>query len=272
MCIYAQEKAYTLNGAVRIDGGETCRYQVVFRMKGDAFKGYSLTWVGDNEPLKATVKGVINKRAQTMNFTETAMDPTFSQSNTDACMFDIKSHYELRDGRYLLKGKFKGRNEQNKPCDNGTVELEGFYLAGGPFEIKTPRVEVKKPASEPEAIIKAETGMVYQMATTDETHEYAWTTDTCIMEIWDGGVVDGDQVTVIYNGRKMLETYELTGNKKQLTLLLEQKTNILEIRAENEGNTRPNTAKVTLQGGGNSRGVITYLDAGSSTRINIVRR
>jgi hypothetical protein len=269
--MYAQEKAYTLNGAVHIDGGETCKYQVVFRMKGDAFKGYSLTWVAGSEPLKATVKGVINKRAQTMDFTETAMDPTFAQSNTDACMFDIKTHYVLRDGRYLLTGKFKGRNEQNKPCDNGSVELEGFYTAGGPFEIKTPRVEVKKPASAPEAIINAEPGMAYQMATTDETHEYAWTTDTCIMEIWDGGVVDGDEVTVIYNGRKMLENYELTGNKKQLMLLLENNINTLEIRAENEGNTRPNTAKVTLRGGGNSRGVITYLDAGTSTTIRLRR-
>lgn len=68
-----------------------------------------------------------------------------------------------------------------------------------------------------------------------------------VLEIWDNAQVDGDTVSLNFNGNWILKDYGLVRGKKQVFLKLEEgQSNELIFYAKNLGKISPNTTAITL--------------------------
>ena len=91
------------------------------------------------------------------------------------------------------------------------------------------------------------------------------------MLIWDGGTIDGDKVTVLLNGKNVLNNYTLTSAKKAFHLALDEGMNTLTIIANNEGSEPPNTANIQLADGEATYNIIAYNNTGQQATVTIQR-
>jgi hypothetical protein len=103
---------------------------------------------------------------------------------------------------------------------------------------------------------------------------YEWNSDTIKLEIWDGGKIDGDLVTVYYNGEMVWDRSAISATKKRFYLPLSASDDInrIVIVAINEGNEPPNTANLTLWDGPVSHAVIAYNSIGKEAVIKVRRK
>lgn len=269
----AAQKTFTFSGSVQITDGPRCPFSIVFTITGDKISGQSFTLQPDGRQLSALIDGTINGKDHTFSFRESKMPLSFEDDN---CMFSVELHYTMVANRYLLSGTFKGYNQQDELCDEGTVEMESSKEQGavvfGPHR-EAVKKEVKKE------------GQRQTMAATDSSEtqflagisaavskEYEWHSDSCILEIWDGEVVDGDVVTVFYNGKVVLDHYSLVATRKRLALPVLRKVNTISIQAENEGQAPPNTSMITLSAPDAQYKLIARIKTGEKAEITIRKK
>ena len=86
-----------------------------------------------------------------------------------------------------------------------------------------------------------------QKRTVADKKEFSTNSRYVILEIWDNAQVDGDTVSLNFNGKWVLENYGLVRGKKQIFLKLEEdQPNELIFYAKNLGRISPNTTAITL--------------------------
>jgi hypothetical protein len=103
-------------------------------------------------------------------------------------------------------------------------------------------------------------------------HQFHWQTDTCVLDIYDGGVIDGDKITVILNADEVLTKHTLTKQKHRMKLYLKGKVNTISIIAENLGKTPPNTANFILTDGKRHYKIKAFNDIGESAEIMLKKK
>jgi len=67
------------------------------------------------------------------------------------------------------------------------------------------------------------------------------------ISIWDYNKIDGDTISLNFNGRWILKDFLISKKKKKLLLDLENDDNYLILHAENEGTEPPNTAAISIR-------------------------
>ena len=95
--------------------------------------------------------------------------------------------------------------------------------------------------------------------TTGVEKAYDWHSDTLVIDVWDGGTVDGDRITLQFNGETYLTNYFLQKEKKQLRIPISgYEVNTIAILADNEGSDPPNTASILLTDGTSKYSILAY--------------
>ena len=258
-----QTKKYSLDGRAKMITGETYPYHVVFDVKGTALSGYSITKQLNGTDYKTEIKGHIYKRTHTLTITETKPLGALPDS-TGLCMFDARLTYKLEGARYVVTGKFTSKDISGNLCGEGTMRCEQLNTPASVFYTKPDVPKADTPVvKEP---IPANT------ITEGVQKQIDWQTGECIMEIWDGGVVDGDVITILLNDIPVLTQYRLVKEKKQLRLPLAKKTNTITIIADDEGANPPNTADILLMDGPLQYKLTAYNSAGKRAVIVLTKR
>ncbi len=262
-----QNGEYLLDGFVYIKDGPQCRYKVTLKIDGNTVTGTSATIQPLGLELNALVKGTIDRKRHILTFSEYKMPLTLDLNN---CMFDVRLDYKMKGDNFVFSGSFVGNSSTKDSCDAGTVILaiskEAGYTLTQSNNKRKPLVEKielqeEKPISSPE----------YEKITATIKKELVWNSDSVILEIWDGMVVDGDIVSVQVNGRTVLSKYELVKDKKRMVLPVNGKTITITIFAENEGKAPPNTSMILLTDGKITHGAEAVLHQGETSEI-IIRR
>ena len=269
---FGQVKSYTLYGTVKANSGEIYPYHVVFDVNGSTLSGYSVTKQPTGADFKALITGHINRNKHTLTITEIKSLDVLPKDQV-ICMFDAKLTYKLLGSKYLVSGTFTGKNNENNPCADGTMEFEQTNAPGSVFYVekkappppapekpKTDTPTTKEPALPPNTITE---GVQKQID---------WTTDTCVMEIWDGGVIDGDVVTVLYNNQPVLTNYTLEKAHKRLRIPLTKKASTITVIAEDEGINPPNTADILFIDGSAFYKLTAYNKKGKQAIIIITKK
>jgi WD40 repeat protein len=89
--------------------------------------------------------------------------------------------------------------------------------------------------------------------------------------VWDDGIIDGDIVSLNFNGTWVLENYELLKEKKTIKVSVDESTNnYLLMYAVNEGKNPPNTAVVTIFDGKTERSYNLRSNTKTCDSINIL--
>ena len=278
--IAAQTRQITLNGTIAVSTGEVFPYKVVLTEVDGKVKGYSFTYKEPNET-KAVIKGTLDKHMRTLTFSET--DIVYShgyQTRAFMCLVDadLQSVSDRQGNR--LTGSITSRETDKTSCTPGTLlfsnedEIRNLFSYHDNYDTvismgKRPK-EVTKPAI-PETIAPAALPPT-EKVTAGIEKTYDWSSDSVIIDIWDGGNIDGDRISVAFNGKACLTNYFLVKEKKQLRLPLSPQTiNTISIYADNEGSDPPNTASLLLTDCKKQYSVLAYKPKGQQAIIKIRR-
>lgn len=238
-------------------------YKLLLDINGNIIKGTSVT-MQDGKELKARIKGVVNREKNIMILSETGPVGKLSDS-IEMCFFNSLLKWKVKRGRYILSGAFVGKDKKNNPCSQGTVSLEApesdcAALKGEPLPAKKDSTAVAPIITDGQKI------------TEGVDKKIDWQANTCILEIWDGGVEDGDVVNITVNGKELITGYALTTEKKRFAIPLTQQTNTITVVAGDEGTNPPNTVQMVLTDGETQHRVTAYNKKGKSASIIIIKK
>lgn len=278
--LWAQSQKIVLHGSLIMTTGEKFPYRLSIHDSSDIAKGFSYTYEAPDDT-KATIRGEIDKQNKTLSFTETGIVSSHDvHTQAFMCLIHAKLFFKKDEytGRVVLKGSIKGTEADNTACTDGAILFENEDEIRELFSTHDPSdtviemhpgakrvVETEPPATESE-IVKME------KITSGLERVYEWKTDSAVLEIWDGGHIDGDMVTVAYNGVDQIKKYYLAKTHKRMVLPVKGTAmNILTILADNEGSEPPNTANIRLCDGNKCYDLLSYNTKGQTSIIKLKR-
>lgn len=279
---FAQPKELSLTGIISMNTGETFPYKIVFTEADGKIKGYSLTF---KEPYqtKTLITGVIDRRIHTLNFKESEiLSSQGVRTKAYMCLVDAALEYKSGSGNILTGPISSTESDKTTSCTGGTLlftnesEIMNLFAYHEKFDTvismkKKPREEYIPPMPAPKPLVQ-EAPLVTDKITAGIEKAYEWTTDTAIVDIWDGGNTDGDRVTISFNGKPWITNYFLVKEKRQLRLPLATGINTIAFLADNEGSDPPNTASVMLTDGSTKYSVLAYNKKGQQAIIKIKKK
>ena len=276
--VTGQTKPVTLTGKLVMATGEVFPYKVVLTDSADVVKGYSVTYK-EPDDTKTTIRGILDRHMRTLNFKEKEIVYSHNVS-TKAFMCLVNANLEEvhEAGGNVLKGPITSREKDNTACTEGEIifdndkELQNLFAYHEHFDTV---ISMKKRVRGPEPVNAAPEQKVQEPLVTDKVTAgmeklYEWHSDTVIIDIWDGGNVDGDRVTLNFNGKTYLSHYTLVKEKKQLHIpIIGADIKTITIFAENEGSEPPNTASITLTDGIIKYNILAYNKKGDAALIRV---
>ena len=284
--VAAQPNEKTLKGYLGVEGGESFVYKLVFKDSLGYIKGHSYTWLYEKSEVKAAITGYIDRINKTLSFKET--DIIYNkgfQSNTTICLINALLKYKDDNGNRVFTGPITSSDVTNVSCGRGTVTFQDSEALQALFTEPTP-VAVSRAVAKSAKPIR----VVYDTSSTRRNAKpvaepylptpvkitqgreqaYEWTSDTIILDIWDGWRVDGEVVTVLYNNDTALLRYALVKEPRRLVLPLSGKpVDVLAIVAEDEGRELLCTANLLLTDGVRQYSVEAYNTIGKRALIKI---
>jgi hypothetical protein len=242
---------YRLVGWVTMGGGTKYSYSISFSVSGHNIKGRSATLI-DYEVNPALIKGTIDQAHGLMNFSE-SKDPSAPENSVlnFFCYFTIRLHYNNSGPVPFLEGDLVGHPDPGKAIcatgkaffpDSNKILKAVFHT---PARTAGPSFGNEVPAADAPSLLPGHPSVINTSATRAQ------------IQLWDDTIEDGDMVTLIYNGKPLLQRYTLKAGKKTLEIPLSPgKADTLQLRAENLGSTPPNTAAISISLGADTH---TYL-------------
>lgn len=103
--------------------------------------------------------------------------------------------------------------------------------------------EIVRSENEPNSTVEAKLKPDRQQVKLDLKNE------KLILEVWDNSNIDGDTISVYFNGEPILISFGLTAQKERIELALKPGENTLLVEALNEGSISPNTAAFMFRSG-----------------------
>lgn len=286
----AQTKSHQLKGFMAVQGGETFTYRLELEEQaGGALKGFAYTYAKEGKDVKAAVEGRIDRSKKTLSFRETGILANNGfESKAVLCLVDATLKF-LPDesGGQTLSGAITSNTASNALCGKGSIVFTDVTMLNELFKPIAAPAEKPAVAAAPEKEKPKKIVYVYDTArkeapkpaapardeiTAGQDAVYQWESDTALVEIWDGGKLDGDMVSVLFNGRPVLVRYTLKTEKKQLKLGLQPGINTLVILADNEGNEPPTTADILLHDGAKKHSLIAHNKIGREAVIKLEKK
>ncbi len=286
-------KEITLRGYIGVEGGESFSYNITFTDSAGAVKGYSVTYIEEPKETRSAIAGHLDRANRTLSFKELNIIHNHGfHSNATMCLIDVTLKYmpNTTSTGYILKGTYKSADASATYCGMGTVTFINDDVLKTLFETTAPADTVAIVKKQP-AVPKRPTGIrvepmyparpqpavqpvvrTVEEITTGVEKIYDWRSDTAVVDVWDGGTIDGDRITILFNGRKILANYLLTASKMRLRLPISPTgVDVLTIVANNEGTEPPNTANLQLADGSQVYNIVAYNDVGREAVIKIKR-
>lgn len=268
---FAQQLPPILHGVIGIESGELFSYDVSLRSTDTPgfYRGTSATFLHEGKESISRITAVVDANAKTLLISEKEIiENRGFGSRATICLITANLAYEPT--LKVLKGSLNSKTAGNgAACAKGTItlfndfEIQPFLKAGS-----APAAVLAKPEPVKEQVIEKPVNIVYDTAskvkpvttahtapavaqiTAGKDEHIDWKSDTIVLSFWDNGVVDGDKVSIRYDGALVAEQKTLTQEKIFLRLpILAKGLHILSIEAVNEGSQAPNTCTMILQDG-----------------------
>lgn len=269
LCLSAKNKEHVLNGKIKVKGGDTYPYQLVFEVSHNTVKGYSITKLPDGTDTKTSITGIIHRGKKGLIISETKL-LSAPQKDITICFVNAILSYRKKGNNYIVSGIFAGKDDKQQECGTGTIEFIQPVTAD---DLYADEPEEVKPASlSTDTTAKAETVVGKDQITAGVQKQYDWVTDSCTLEIWDGGVIDGDVISLLVNDEPVLTKFTLAKEKKTLRFPVTKKINTITIVAEEEGLNPPNTAQLIFYDGKEQYRLTAFNKKGEKASVVIKKK
>lgn len=286
----AQSVRHQLQGFMAVTSGETFTYRLELEESaGGKLQGFAYTYVKEGKDVKASIEGRIDRAKKTVAFRETGIVSNNGfESKAVLCLVDATLKFTPDEsGGQTLSGPITSNTASSALCGKGSIVFTDAAMINEVFKpvaLAAAPAQTEPVAAPDEAKPKQPVRIVYDTArkaaapatpkqdevTIGKTQTYQFSSDTVVIEVWDGGKLDGDMITLLFNDRPVLTRYTLTAGKKQLKLALQKGRNTLIIIADNEGNEPPTTADLILHDGDTPHRLIAYNKLGKEAVIHIM--
>lgn len=189
-----------------------------------------------------------------IEITENKVIKTNYKNKSEICLMTLK--LGLNDN--ILSGKFTSRNSLNKNCGNGFVSLrlkgkDSTQMKNSFDNNQVSTQVISKILSNNIDSLKP-TGTSKPISTfinsrkIDLTNELIIPADSVRIEIYDNGIIDGDQVTLLVNKEVIIKSKIISDKPIEFDLLKRNGTDFLiEFFAENLGSIPPNTGLIIIK-------------------------
>lgn len=281
--------SFSLVGTLGVQGGESFTYEINATDSAGTIKGFALTYARPGMDTRARITGKLDRAARTLTFHETEIvyNKGFSSEAT-LCLISARlSYHKDESGNLVLSGPINSSDLGNAQCSGGSILFSNGAAMRPLFDpvpdsntrpttaaAASPKPATPKPAEPP----KPQQPVIYvydtairrsvpvtppagpETITAGKEKVLEWESDTVVLEIWDGGHIDGDVISVLYNDLPVIARYPITATRKTLRLPLpaDGKPGVITILAENEGAEPPNTANILLHDGSREYPVVAY--------------
>ena len=256
--------------------GEEFPFRLELTEANNIVTGYSYTY-DERDEAKTAIKGKVDKQGKKLTFKETEIVSSHTVY-TKAFMCLLQASLEYRNGK--LSGPATNKQLDNTSCTEGKItftninDIEQLFSSHDPYDVEIRMGEKKKEepvavAPKPAPIAPEEpTGTDKITAGTEKS--YDWRTDSIVVELWDGGLFDGDMVSIMFDGKPVLSKYTIAKQKKRCSIPLPPTgVHTLSIIAEDEGSDPPNTASLMLYDGTIKYSIVAYNTKGRQSIIKI---
>lgn len=292
-----------LAGYVEIPAQPLADYYLEISVKNGEVNGYSITGYKSGNRLKAKVIG----RMPTASELLIEEVPSNQEGSGVYCYFKAVLKLSVYKTTRRWSGSFESHQSNGLNCGTGLMTImdnappldpvpSGVKPSSGRMKVQQeatenqqPKPAVKKdtvssnPKAEAPKVVVQKPKIVAAPAsqpakvtllprdTNNCLKTIEWASDNLRLEIWDGVIIDGDVVSVFWNGQIVLDHKKLDENHLSFPLKLKSGSNILEIRMYEEGFEPGNSPYIILSEGSQSVPLHVSGDYNQRARICLER-
>jgi hypothetical protein len=226
---YCQEEYV---GIVEIENSETVMdLELSFNIKNDSIFGFSVMNRKTDYESKSEITGMFDSINSRYLINE--INVISDKSQNDSISYCLLSMTLSKDEN-KLSGRFIGNLINGDVCASGKITL----IERDALQIQINNLENK---------LSKENGLNELKTLSPDSSFTIKTTNNYIkLYLWDVGIVDKDSISLFLNKNVILQDYEIKKRKKVLKLKLEDGQNKLVLKAENEGEVKPNTSRIII--------------------------
>lgn len=247
--LVAQQVPFEYMGAIKLNDSSFISYKVVFEELDGVVKGYSISDLGGAYETKSSIEGVYNEATSEFNFRE--LDIVYTKSpldNFDMCLVHFDSYIKRLKTNKDIKGPFKGKYVDDKPCLNGDIFLTNMVVAVERAKKLDKKLQKSKKISQDvkekfSAAASVDTLTQSTVKNLENLNVFAKGNEV-ILSIYDSGKVDGDRINLFVNDRLVLDNFTITAEKQKIILKRQKEPLRVKIVALDEGSSAPNTVKI----------------------------
>src|ERR1044071_249085 len=238
------QQEYTLVGALTLGGGISYTYKLQFSDSAGVIKGYSWTDIGGANQTKSPITGTVNSNRKEIVFKEVSIINTKSTVDRDSFCF-VHARLKLagmKKGK-ALKGNFPGYRPGGKlQCAKGSITLYSAVEVLDKLMKLSPAADSLLKPVKAKLLERDTVNTSVTQVNAEKNFEADYDATTATLELWDDQHIDGDVVSVVHNGRVLLDKHALTAARKQLTIRLTGQADTIALVPVSEGSEPSNTA------------------------------
>ncbi len=265
--LQAQVSDVVFVGSATTGDGQSFTYKLQLTDSDGVLNGYSITDVMGPDETKALIKGTLDVDKKRIKFRETKIvySKGKPQKNQDLyiCYMQASLKISTKKGATILKGTFKGVKEDGvTECAKGSLVL----ISAKDLMAKLMKANATKDTSVEKTILPQKKEVPITSAEVAKILPGTAKEVTCLgeiakLEIWDAKTIDGDVISILHNGRILLDHYTLTGDHKAINVhLAPNQSDTLKVIAQNEGTEPLNTARIKIVSAGETQ----HIDASTT--------
>ena len=262
------QKTEQYSGIITLENGTPLMFEMEFIEDKGMVNGFSITGKGTPDETKSDVSGIFNKNTKTYKLKETQVLSTNSEANLNTFCYinmEITEKGKLSLKRY--EGNFTGYFINGDTCASGNIILMEKEKLEKKVEKIKKKIEKKIEKQKKEEINVLSTKILKDG---DDMLINCYS-DKITIYIWDANQEDGDKISLIVNGKYLLENYTTKRKRKKIKYKLNEGENIIEITATNLGSNPPNTSRIEIVDSRTKYPIITQLELNKTAIIKIVK-
>ncbi|WP_405266939.1 hypothetical protein [Cellulophaga sp. Ld12] len=263
-------------GVLKLNDSSFISYRLNFEiLKNNTVKGYSVTNMGGAHETKSYVEGLYDAKEKVITFNETGIEYTKSDITTyDFCYVHFTGKLKNSNGQQMLEGPFLGKYSDGVACINGDImvkNMEKIEKIAKKADKKIQRSnKIADSVKQKIDIMNLIDFNGLNVLKADEKTTMFSKDASMKVTIWDAGKLDGDKISIFYNGKNIINNHAIQKNKKVITLQLKKGENLLKFRADNVGQIAPNTAKIEITLGSKRIDLLSNLKKDEYTSVIVV--
>jgi hypothetical protein len=219
------------------------RFRMHIAQQGNLLSGVTHISLPDSLDLFAEMEFMGFSTDDVMTFRETRETRSNHLQDVDWCLKNGSLRLTVNGGLYRLEGTWTGSTGRSK-CPPGEIVLERL----------NPNPPQNAPEPETEAEQAFRTYGALDGRPINRQRDIKVGLRRLRLYVWDADKVDGDVISLSYNGKWLLQNYPIKKQKHMIEIELEEDAdNRLILYAEDEGRFPPNTAALTFFDGKKER-------------------